>query len=228
MKRLIDDPDLSLAEARLAELVQSSERFEPDSALKRSVRARLRAPSPAGSRLRGPTLAVALLCVGTAGAAVGYDWVDSSPRSQVTEHVVVQLPQPSPVPRSKPPQKPQTTSEDPPAPRLEERTANPAPAGERRGRTAPEKVRRTGEDPAPVIDAIRALRKSRDPARAQRLLDDYLKSNPRGALREDALGLAIEAAAARGDPRAADYARRYLARFPNGRFRSMAVRAAQR
>ena len=79
-----------------------------------------------------------------------------------------------------------------------------------------------------MLDAIRALRKSRDPARAQKLLDGYLESHPRGALSEDALGLAIEAAAARGDPRAADYARRYLSRFPNGRFRSIALRAAQR
>ena len=71
---------------------------------------------------------------------------------------------------------------------------------------------------------MRALRKQGDAARAQALLDQYLKANPHGALAEDALALSIEAAAARKDPRAADYARRYLARYPNGRFRSVAAR----
>ena len=71
---------------------------------------------------------------------------------------------------------------------------------------------------------MRALRKQGDPGRAQALLDQYLRSNPRGALAEDALALSIEAAAARKDPRAADYARRYLARYPKGRFRAVAER----
>jgi hypothetical protein len=87
---------------------------------------------------------------------------------------------------------------------------------------------RAGEDPSQVAEAVRALRKQGDPARAQALLDRYLRSNPRGALAEDALALAIEAAAARKDPRAADYARRYLARYPHGRFRSVAERALAR
>jgi hypothetical protein len=87
---------------------------------------------------------------------------------------------------------------------------------------------RAGEDPSQVAEAVRALRKQGDAARAQALLDQYLKSNPRGALSEDALALSIEAAAARKDPRAADYARRYLARYPNGRFRAVAERALSR
>jgi predicted Zn-dependent protease len=87
---------------------------------------------------------------------------------------------------------------------------------------------RAGEDPSQVAEAVRALRKQGDSARAQALLDQYLKANPRGALAEDALALSIEAAAARKDPRAAEYARRYLARYPNGRFRGMAERALSR
>ena len=225
MRRLIDDHTLSGASARLAELVRQSERFEPDPARKRGVRARLRAPSGGGFRVRGPTVAVALLCVGTAGATVGYGWTQSS-----SEHHAVQPTEavPAPVPAatdSKPKQKPdQAAVVDPP--RREEARA-PARAPAHRSRVS-EKLRPPGEDPGPVLDAIRALRKSRDPERAQKLLDGYLNSNPRGALSEDALGLAIEAAAARGDPRAADYARRYLARFPNGRFRSTALRAVER
>jgi hypothetical protein len=85
-----------------------------------------------------------------------------------------------------------------------------------------------GEDPTKVAEAVRALRKQGDAAKAQALLDQYLRTNPRGALAEDALALSIEAAAARKDPRAADYARRYLARYPNGRFRAVAERALAR
>jgi hypothetical protein len=232
MKRLIDDHELSGADARLAELVRKAERFEPDPARKRSVLSRLRAPISAGFRMRGPTLAVALLCVGTAGAAAGYDWTPprSSPEAGEQRADRVSLPaQPVPASQSKPALQAQSTAlAEPPAPTIaEQRRAGPARPVAPRSR-APEKAAHRGEDPGPVLDAIRALRKSRDPARAQQLLDGYLQNNPRGALSEDALGLAIEAAAARRDPRAADYARRYLARFPNGRFRSTALRAAER
>jgi hypothetical protein len=87
---------------------------------------------------------------------------------------------------------------------------------------------RAGEDPSQVAEAVRALRKQGDAARAQALLDQYLKANPRGALAEDALALSIEAAAARKDPRATDYARRYLAKYPNGRFKTVAERVLSR
>jgi hypothetical protein len=57
------------------------------------------------------------------------------------------------------------------------------------------------------------------------LLDDYLQTHPKGQLSEDALALSIEAASAKHDPRATDYARRYLGRFPHGRYRDVAARA---
>jgi TolA-binding protein len=103
----------------------------------------------------------------------------------------------------------------------------PAPSASTSQKRAGDKPR-AGEDPTQVAEAVRALRKQGDFARAQALLDQYLKNNPRGALAEDALALSIEAAAARKDPRAADYARRYLARYPNGRFRAVAERALSR
>src|SRR6185369_15501344 len=99
----------------------------------------------------------------------------------------------------------------------------PSPSAKRSADKPP-----AGEDPSQVAEAVRALRKQGDSARAQALLDQYLKTNPRGALAEDALALSIEAAAARKDPRAADYARRYLGRYPNGRFRSVAERTLSR
>jgi hypothetical protein len=83
----------------------------------------------------------------------------------------------------------------------------------------------SSEDATHVVEAIQALRTERDPSRAQGLLSDYLKTHPHGVLSEDALALSIEAASAQHDPRAADYARRYLAKFPHGKYRDLANRA---
>ncbi|MGD0676868.1 MAG: hypothetical protein ABSC94_15755 [Polyangiaceae bacterium] len=77
-----------------------------------------------------------------------------------------------------------------------------------------------GEDASEVLDAIRALRSSGDAVRAGVLLGDYLRMHPRGVLAEDALALSLEAAVARHDQRsAAQLGQRYLAQFPNGRYR---------
>ena len=54
-----------------------------------------------------------------------------------------------------------------------------------------------------VLDALVALRREHDPVRAGTLLARYLSAHPHGALREEALVLAIEAADARGDHGAA-------------------------
>jgi len=83
-----------------------------------------------------------------------------------------------------------------------------------------------GEDPAPVLEAIRALRSQGDAGRASVLLAEYLKAHPHSVLSEDALALSIESAIARHDARASgEFGRRYLAQFPNGRYRAFAVRA---
>ncbi|HEY6476288.1 MAG TPA: hypothetical protein VI456_06870, partial [Polyangia bacterium] len=71
-----------------------------------------------------------------------------------------------------------------------------------------------------VLDAMVALRHDHDAARAGRMLDHYLATHPHGALREEALVLAIAAAAARGDgPTARRLAAGYAGAYPNGRFR---------
>jgi hypothetical protein len=70
-----------------------------------------------------------------------------------------------------------------------------------------------------VLDALIALRRDHDAERAARLLDRYLATNRRGALREEALVLAIEAADARHDQvHAQVFARAYQVEFPAGRF----------
>jgi hypothetical protein len=81
------------------------------------------------------------------------------------------------------------------------------------------------EDPAYVGEALRVLRTDRDPARALRLLDKYLKAYPQGMLSEEALALSIEAAMDLGSPNAVAFARRYLKEYPNGRFRDAANQA---
>jgi hypothetical protein len=74
-----------------------------------------------------------------------------------------------------------------------------------------------------VLDAMIALRRDRDPHRAGMLLDRYLSRHRQGALREEALALATEAADARGDGATAErLARLYEADYPNGRFKQFA------
>lgn len=74
-----------------------------------------------------------------------------------------------------------------------------------------------------VLDALIALRRDHDAVRAGALLDRYLAAHPRGALREEALVLATEAADARGDHGMAQrLARSYQAEYPDGRFQQFA------
>jgi hypothetical protein len=84
-------------------------------------------------------------------------------------------------------------------------------------------VRRGGapvvEGRTEVLDALVALRRDHDADRAASLLDRYLGANRHGALREEALALAIEAADTRGDQTGARrLARLYQIEFPAGRF----------
>ncbi len=84
------------------------------------------------------------------------------------------------------------------------------------------------EDPSRVVDAVHALRAEHDPARASRLLADYLARYPHGALAEEAIALSIEAAAATHDPAAMVFAEHYLRQYPSGRFRGTAEQALSR
>ncbi|WP_437928051.1 hypothetical protein WMF37_02020 [Sorangium sp. So ce291] len=79
-----------------------------------------------------------------------------------------------------------------------------------------------------VFEAMRLVRQERQPERAARLLDEYLRGQPRGALAEEALALSIECAMMRQDPAAKELAERYLARYPGGRFRPAAEKARAR
>jgi hypothetical protein len=80
------------------------------------------------------------------------------------------------------------------------------------------------EETAPVLAAMRALRRDRNPARARALLDTYLTEHPNGALAEEALAMSIEAAVAHHDSDARLLAERYARSYPNGPFRVLAKR----
>jgi hypothetical protein len=217
MKRLVEHADPSFSS--LTELVRQAEPHRGNPFAKRLVQSRIaRALEGGGGRrfwLRPAVLGAGVLLLGaTAAAAASYGLLAPEPAPR-TEPPPLSVVPPRPEPRVAKPVAPAPLEEAPP------------PVVEKPSEVRPGKPR-PGEDPTQVAEAVRALRKQGDPARAQALLDQYLKSNPRGALSEDALALSIEAAVARKDPRAAEYARRYLSRYPNGRFRAQAERALSR
>jgi hypothetical protein len=78
-----------------------------------------------------------------------------------------------------------------------------------------------------LVQAVRALRHDKDPARATELLAQYLERHPDGVAAEDALALAMEATIGRDAPRAARFAGRYLASYPGGRWTRLARRALE-
>lgn len=240
MKRLLEHADPSLG--ALTTLVASAERYQPSPFAKRHVRSRLLRALEAGRAgprrvLRPALVAFSGLLVAASAAAAGYTLLAASKKAEPLAPLVAAPPPPgearanAPVEPVEPIQPIQPVDAQPvDAPGVAPPALSP-PADP--PTVEPPSVKRAdkpraGEDPSRVAEAVRALRKQGDAARAQVLLDQYLKSNPRGALAEDALALSIEAAAARKDPRAGDYARRYLARYPDGRFRAVAERVLSR
>ena len=223
MKRLLDEADPALS--ALTALVASVERHQASPFAKRHVHSRLMRTLEAGAGtraarrvLRPALLALGGLFVAASAAAAGYTLLASSKKPEPVAKVAAVTPAGDVHRHGE-----AAHVASPGLPPVVE----PAPAVEPPNAKRVDKPR-AGEDPSQVAEAVRALRKQGDATRAQALLDQYLRANPHGALAEDALALSIEAAAARKDPRAADYARRYLARYPNGRFHSVAERALPR
>ena len=217
MKRLLEGDDSSLSE--LTELVRSAERHTPNPFAKRLVQGRLARAELArsGRFARKPVWPLAAGLLLAASAAAGSYSIWRAPSAAVSAPSAAAA-----APRIQPPAAPRVAP-------LVPQSATPLPeAFPDRSRARRLDKPRAGEDPSQVAEAVRALRKQGDAARAQALLDRYLRENPRGALSEDALALSIEAAVARKDPRASEYARRYLARYPQGRFRGMAERVLSR
>jgi hypothetical protein len=232
MKRLLDQEGLHGGDEQLADLLRSAAPFEVDPFRQRRVLVAVeRGHSSNKWRfwLR-PALALTLLFSGTAAAAIGHHYVARGSGffgfSGAPSAASAAAPKRAPSASARQP----AAAEAPSAAALDtppsEPSAEPTPIAPQ---TSAQKIARTRaeaqEDASNVVEAIQALRAGHDPARAQRLLDEYLKAHPRGVLSGDALALSIEAASARNDARATDYARRYLVLYPTGKYRDLAKRA---
>lgn len=235
MKRLVEELDISGADRGLAELVSHAEPYRSDPWRKRRVLVRvLRKDRPAPFfSLRSAVVAL-LFIGGTASAAVvGSRLIDDD-----VQEPIPPTPSASPAPSPMQPAPSRSRAEPKMKENVDEEAAEPVersaprhpPAAHESSRSTAKRAVRSEspEDPKRVINAIQALRRDKDPARAQALLESHLKQHPNGALAEEALALSIEAAVARKDPRAAVYAKRYLARYPNGRYRDFAARVSSK
>jgi hypothetical protein len=246
LRRLTDgEPAPGSVEAEGVALLRARGRHRAPVAQKARVRAALEARAGFGAASRWRTAAVAVSFAGillVAGAAsstsFGRQWVGAhvrrvlawaGPRAASAPVARIEAPAqpivPTPTIVEMPVALPAETP--PPAPAV-------APVSPRPMRAAPPRaeLRAPARASAPVITdeptlvatAMRTLRRDHDPAGAALLLDGYLRRWPNGALIEEALALAIEAANARGDARAHTFAAQYLQRFPNGRFAEVARR----
>jgi hypothetical protein len=189
---------------------------------------RTHASATARRRLGGLVLKLAVvgavaLAAGTAGAVITQRWI--VPRlDRATEPVAphARAPRRIPAPRrekaeaASPESVVEAAAESPPL----KVAVRPAP---RKIASATPTAASVARERSEVLDALIALRREHDPARAGTLLSRYLSAHPHGALREEALALAIEAADARGDRAAgAALARAYQEEFPAGRFSAFA------
>lgn len=242
MKRLLDEDDANRAgvtdeaSRRLRELVASVAPLGERAEAKARVLARIGQARPAGWWTL-PRAALALSLTGLALA--GTLWWQTRARHSATPNrrALSAVPAQSPRSLATPSATPSATNQ--PAP-----TAPPAPPQPVVARPAPRRApdkRHPAADPAEtvrdhaealqaavLVDAIAALRRDHDPARAGLLIEYYLRRNPQGALAEEALALAIEAALARDDASARALADDYLSRYPTGRYRVLAHGALRR
>lgn len=214
LREHLDDPDLAIrASAALLSKVQP---FELSSTQRRRIRARIDAAAeqPRAMAWLRPAFAIpVLLVVGVAGATVGprlyravvpqNSFEHSPPSAQPAPPVA---PARAPVTQAAPPAQPGSIAPEDLEPEKPAPTPHAAPSG---------------PGAALMMEALQA-RRAGDTARAQQLTIEYQKKYPNGALKEEALAIAFESAAARKDASATRLAQKYLAAFPHGRFRVQA------
>lgn len=216
LREHLDDPDVTLRASAL--LLAKVPPLELSAMQRRRIRARIDAVSeqPRSLRWLRPAFAVpVLLIVGVASATVG----PRIYRAVVPQHSFEQAP-------------PQLPAAPPPVAKAKASAPVAAPAAPSLPSITPEELEAEKPTPAPrasqsgpgaslMMEALQA-RRAGDSARAQELTAEYQKKYPNGALKEEALAIAFESAAARKDPSAAKLAQKYLASFPHGRFRAQA------
>jgi TolA-binding protein len=224
---------LASLEADASELLRATEPYQVPAALKRNVRVRLVEAAP---QRRGVLLLRVAIVAGVLGvvavsfAAVGHVL---QKHSASTAPLVPNAVTSSPLSAQSGPERSDVPA---PSPALVASSASTdLDVTARAAADARTEVRRdVSRDAAPVSEAslvyetAHALKNEGDPARAGRILDDYFKRYPHGALAEEAQALAIDIAVARGDARVTALASRYLAQFPNGHFRAKAERVLAR
>lgn len=230
MNRLRDESGWDSLSERGIELLRQVSESCSRSELKRRVWAELQALSagdriePHHARLKALALGIAVVAsAATAGAAIGGRWIapriDRAIASAVAARADV-------TPRHhrgairRLADAGQAPAIEAPAPAAEEEVgATPATNVGAATHPARHSSAPAAEGRTEVLDALVALRRDHDAARAAGLLDRYLAANRHGALREEALALAIEAADTRGNAaEARRLARLYLLEFPGGRF----------
>lgn len=220
----------SESERTLAQLFSAAEPYRANPFRKRRINVQLGARAQRPRRAWQPAALAVLLVAGTsAAAALGHRWA-TSPEPE-SAPVVVQA-QSRPQTKQASPKAASLASPEPVAAQEKSEHLTEAPRRQPKAAAAPrnhtsphQRANVASEDPTRVAEALLALRKEGDAKRAQVLLSEYMRKNPSGALSEEALALAIEAAHLRRDPKAQQFARRYLARYPNGRHTALARRA---
>jgi len=230
MNRLREETAFDPVSERGIELLRSVQPPAPQPEMKRRVWAALQQTTSTASRMRPGVLRAVVLGAGvmvfaaTAAAAIGGHWI-------VRQVERMRVPPPAvsvaPTIRHEQHARPARALAEAEPAALE--PAVPAPVPELRELELPRPHRiappasTVAQERTQVLDAMIALRRDHDARRATALLDTYLAANRHGALREEALVLALEAADARGDgARSARLARIYQSEFPHGRFTSFA------
>ena len=228
MRRLLDQPaQHESLQGDAVRLLRSVEPYRPEPGSKQRVRMAMLS-RPRSPRRLSWIPALVVLPMGFASAlgfaSVQRHWfVHEEPPQAVMVHaerpaIPVRPVHAAPTPAPEP--EPAVTVEAP-APK-HPGAASPRPKAERTPAASAEENARL------VVDAMGALRRGHDPARAESLLDEYMRRCPDGPLSEEALALSIEAASDAEDPRVRSLAARYLASYPRGRFREAAERVLSR
>jgi hypothetical protein len=207
----LDDPDATLRAG--ATLLAKVPPLELSATQRRRIRARIDAVSETrGLRWLRPAFALpVLLVVGVAGANIGQRWFKPVSTQRVLEPTQVVAPKATP-----------QKAAPAPAPRaVEDLAIESEPETAKPNAVPVPRASQSGPGASLMMEALQA-RRAGDTARAQQLTAEYQKKYPNGALKEEALAIAFESAAARNDPGAARLAQKYLASFPHGRFRKQA------
>ena len=217
LREHLDDPDLAIRAG--AVLLAKVPPLELSSTQRRRIRARIDAAAEQapGMRWLKPAFALpVLLVVGVASATVGPRLY----RAVVPQHAYEPEPPHAVAPHAAAPQA-AAPALKPAAPEAASSISIEDLEPEKPAQASVPRGSQSGPGASLMMEALQA-RRAGDTARAQELTAEYQKKYPNGALKEEALAIAFESAAARKDASAARLAQKYLAAFPRGRFRTQA------